>query len=88
MKVIWLWMALRNLDKIATFVARDNAAAAVRMVRRVQNATLRLGSHPNSGHPSCAPGTRELIMSGIRFTLPYRVKRGRIEILHVLHHSR
>lgn len=88
MKVIWLRTALRNLDEIATFIARDNPAAAARVVQRLQDATVRLGSHPESGRSGRVVGTREQIVTGLPFILAYRVRRARIEILRVLHTSR
>ncbi len=42
MKVAWLRTALRNLDELAAFIARDNPDAADRVVDRLQTATDRL----------------------------------------------
>lgn len=88
MKVIWLRTALRNLDEIATFITRDDPADAARVVRRIQDATVRLGCHSDSGRPGRVAGTRELILTGLPFILAYQVRRARVEILRVLHTSR
>ena len=88
MKVVWLRTALRNLDETATFIARDNADAARHVVARLRQATERLARHPDSGRPGRIAGTRELIVPGLPFILPYRVRTDRIEILRVLHASR
>ena len=88
MKVIWLRTALRNLDEIAAFIARDDPASAARVVGRIQDATVRLGRHPESGRPGRVVGTRELIVTGLPLILAYQVQRARVEILCVLHTSR
>lgn len=88
MKVVWLRTALRNLGEIATFIARDDPADAARVVRRIQDATVRLGRHPESGRPGRVVGTRELIVTGLPFILAYQVRHARVEILRVLHTSR
>ena len=62
MKVVWLRMALRNLDEIAAHIARDNADAAARVVERLRQATDRLVSYPESGRVGRVAGTRELIV--------------------------
>jgi toxin ParE1/3/4 len=88
MKVVWLRTALRNLDQTAAYIARDNPGAAMRVVERLRQATDRLARHPESGRPGRVADTRELIVPGLPFILPYRVRRNRIEILRVLHASR
>jgi toxin ParE1/3/4 len=88
MKVVWLRTAVRNLDETATYIARDNPGAASRVVQRLRQATERLARYPDSGRPGRVAGTRELIVPGLPFILPYRVRQKRIEILRVLHASR
>ena len=88
MKVVWLRTALRNLDKSAAHIARDNVNAAAHVVERLRRATDRLVRYPESGRVGRVAGTRELIVPGLPFILPYRVRRRRIEILQVLHTSR
>ncbi len=39
------------------------------------------------GRPGRVPGTRELVISGLPFILPYIEKKGAIYILRVLHTS-
>jgi len=40
------------------------------------------------GRPGRASGTRELVISGTPFILPYWVRSGEVEILRVMHASR
>ena len=40
---------------------------------------------PGLGRPGRVPGTRELIVSGTRYIVPYRVKEDVVQIITVLH---
>jgi toxin ParE1/3/4 len=87
-RVVWLRTALRNLDEAAAWIARDRPAAATRVVQRIRRATERLAEHPESGRPGRVAGTRELVVPGLPYILPYRVREDRVEILRVLHTAR
>jgi toxin ParE1/3/4 len=87
-RVRWLRRALRNLDEEAEYIARDNPLAAARMVERIATSAERLAAHPASGRPGRVPGTRELVVSGTPYIVPYRVRRDTIEILGVFHAAR
>jgi toxin ParE1/3/4 len=87
-RVRWLRRALRNLDEEAEYIARDNADAAARVVARIATSIDRLAAHPASGRPGRVPGTRELVVSGTPYIVPYRVRRDTIEILRVFHAAR
>jgi len=81
-------MALRNLDDEATYIALDNAAAARLVVQRALNAVAQLAEQPALGRPGRVPGTRELIVTGTRYIVPYRARGEWVEILRVFHTSR
>lgn len=81
----WLRTALRNLDEEAAHIAADDPAAARLVVARVLEAVNRLGDQPGLGRRGRVPGTRELVIVGTRCRVPYRVKRGTVEILRVFH---
>ncbi|OAG28407.1 type II toxin-antitoxin system RelE/ParE family toxin [Thermodesulfatator autotrophicus] len=84
----WLRLALRDLDKIASYIAKDNPTAAQKVVQRIYEVALNLRDYPALGRLGRVPGTRELIISGFPFILVYRVKGRRVEILRVLHGAR
>ena len=90
MEVRWLTTALRNLDHEAEFVGKDNPEAARVLVRRIHEAVMNLKIHPALGRPGRIPGTRELVVPGTRYIVPYRVRPrlNRVEILRVFHTSR
>ncbi|MEI5668800.1 type II toxin-antitoxin system RelE/ParE family toxin [Bosea sp. CCNWLW174] len=88
MKVIWTARARVELDDIADYVAPISASAALALVRRLRQAGKQLGEHPHMGRPGRVDGSRELVVNGTPYILPYRVRDGRVEILAVLHASR
>ena len=88
MRVRWLRRALRNLDEEAEYIARDDPDAAARTVDRIATTVERLATHPASGRTGRVPGTRELVVSGTPYLVPYRVRGETVEILRVFHGSR
>ena len=90
MQVRWLTTALRNLDDEAGYIARENPAAARALVQRISQAVELLIENPALGRPGRIHGTRELVVPGTRYVIPYRVRSrlNRIEILRVFHASR
>ena len=88
MRVRWLKRALRNLDEEAEYIARDNPQAAARIVARIAASVDRLADHPASGRSGRVPGTRELVVSGTPYVVPYRVRAETVEILRVFHAAR
>ena len=88
MKLRWTAPALRDLDEIGDYVARDNPAAAERVVTLVLDLVETLTTHPHIGRPGRAPGTRELVIGDTPYIAPYRVRGDDVEILAVLHGAR
>jgi toxin ParE1/3/4 len=87
-RVRWLRRALRNLDEEAEYIARDNPNAAARIVQRIATSVEQLATHPASGRPGRVPGTRELVVSGTPYIVPYRVHGATVEILRIFHAAR
>ena len=88
MRVRWLKRALKNLDEEAEYIARDNLQAAARIVERIATGVDRLATHPAASRPGRVPGTRELVISGTVYIVPYRVRDETVEILRVFHAAR
>ena len=88
MRIRWLRRALSNLDDEAEYIARDNPDAAARIVQRIATSVDRLGTHPASGRIGRVPGTRELVIAGTPYIVPYRVRGATVEILRVFHAAR
>jgi len=88
MRIKWLRTALRNLDAEAEYIARDNPAAADRVVQKIRATVNLLAEQPALGRPGRVPNTRELVISGTPYLAPYRVRGQVIEVLRVLHAAR
>lgn len=87
-KVKWLRTALKNLEAEAEYIARDDPKAAASVVQKIYDAVMSLEQHLALGRPGRVPETRELIVSGTPYIIPYRVKGKRIEVLRVFHSAR
>ncbi len=88
MIVIWSPTARAHLRHAETFIAEDNPRAAAKTAERILDAVERLRDFPASGRPGKLPHTRELVVTGTPFILPYRVKGEAVEILGVIHGAR
>jgi len=88
MKIRWVSLALADLEEAVDFIALDNPEAARKMVGRIWKSVKLLAEHPDGGRAGRVPGTRELIIGGTPFILPYRVKDNTVQVLRVLHSSR
>ena len=88
MKIRLVFLALADLEDAAGYISKDAPEAARKMVRRIWEAAKLLSEHPDAGRAGRVPGTRELIIGGTPFILPYRVKENTVQILRVLHSSR
>lgn len=88
MRVRWLRKALANLEAEADYIAQDNPAAANRIVQSVFHAVSLLRKNPALGRSGRVAGTRELVVSGTPYIVPYRVRGDTVEILRVFHGAR
>ena len=88
MRVRWLARALANLNAEAEYIARDNQQAAARMVEAVHESVDLLERYPALGRPGRVAGTRELVVSGTPYIVPYRVRDNEVQILRVFHGAR
>lgn len=87
MRIRWTRRADCDLDSVADYIADDNPQAAARVVLRIVEAVGYLSEHPHIGRPGRVPDTRELVVTGTPYVVPYRVRGGVLEILRVLHGS-
>lgn len=88
MKLIWAKRALAEIDAIFAYVAADSPPAAERLALLIETKAQVLIDQPNMGRPGRVDGTREFVVTGTPYILPYRVRDGRVEILAALHASR
>jgi addiction module RelE/StbE family toxin len=88
MRVVWAAPALRELEAIGDYIARDNPSAAARIVTRILDRVDMLTDQPETGRLGRIAGTRELVVTDTPFVVPYRVRGDRIEVLSVFHGAR
>jgi toxin ParE1/3/4 len=89
MTVFWTDPALADLAALHDYIANDDPAAADAMVLRIVDLVERqLPRMPESGRPGRVHKTRELVVSGSPYFVPYRVNGDQIEILRVIHGAR
>ena len=89
MKLFWTGRALADLDALHAYIAQNNERAAHAMVERiVARVERQLSRLPESGHPGRIAKTRELVVSGTPYILPYRIVGNTIHILRVFHSAR
>ena len=88
MQIRWVRLALKDLEEIAGFISQDNPEVAQDLVRRIWDAAQILAEHPHSGRAGRVLGTRELVIGGTQYILPYRVIEGEVQIFWVLHGAR
>ncbi len=88
MQVCWTAPAVADLAELRTYIGQRNRAAARQVARRILAAVRKLGRFAALGRPGRVPGTRELVVTGTPYIIPYRVVGGRIELLRVLHGAR
>ncbi len=87
MRVRWARKALVNLDNAVEFIAADKPTAAADVALKIWNAAQRLAEQPGMGRPGRVADTRELVVPGLPYILPYVEKGGTVFILRVMHTS-
>lgn len=87
MQIRWLEEAVLDLQKLHNYINQDKPQAAANVAKRIIDAVDLLGHQPGIGRPGRVPHTRELIIGGTPYIIPYRVKGEKIEILRVFHAS-
>lgn len=81
LEIRWLKRALASFDAEAAYIARDNPAAAARVVEAIATTVDMLAQHPALGRPGRVEGTRELVVPNTPYLVPYRVRGQTVEIL-------
>ncbi len=88
MKMVWSPQARNDLREMMLYLATDNPTAARAMQMQLQERVTALADNPALGRPGRVPGTRELIIAGTPYLIPYRIRDQQLEILRVYHGAR
>ncbi len=88
MRILWLLGVVRDLVALRAFIAAASPEAAAAIADRIASAVEGLDRFPSTGRVGRIADTRELIVAGTPYVLPYRFKDDTIEILRVIHAAR
>jgi toxin ParE1/3/4 len=77
-----------NLIAVSEYISQDNPDAAARTVAAIVKAVESLEHFPSLGRPGRISGTRELVVSGTQYIVPYRVRGDVVQLIRVFHASR
>jgi len=83
--IVWSPRAIEHLSHLRSDIARDNPRAANRIAGRLLDAVERLAELPNLGRPGRVAGTREVVVPGTPYVIPYRLRGDRLEVIAVFH---
>jgi toxin ParE1/3/4 len=81
----WTRAASQDLESVERYIRRDNPDAAVETVLEIIRRVEILAQHPGMGRPGRVEGTRELVLGGLPYVVPYIHEGDTIVILRVLH---
>jgi toxin ParE1/3/4 len=85
MKVVWSSRAVRHLTALRKYIAKDSERSAAGVAKRILDAVDIVKTQPEMGRPGRVLGTRELVIPGTPYVIPYRIRRERLELIAVFH---
>lgn len=88
MQIKWHRKARQDLRDVRAYIVEDNPQAAAQVAARILRAVERLPDNPGIGRHGRVMDTRELVIAGTPYLVPYRVMGDVIVILRVLHGAR
>lgn len=88
MIIVFSHEARLDLLGIFDYILEDNPLAAAKTLESIKTHIQNLQKMPYLGRPGRVPGTRELVIPGTPFVVPYQVENNRLAILRVYHSAR
>ena len=85
MRVVWSRRAVGHLQALRDYIAKDSDQNAALVAERILHSVELLQTQPDMGRPGRVLGTRELVVPNTPYIIPYRVKRGHLELIAVFH---
>ena len=86
MEIRWSLPAAEDLERICTWIERDNPAAAKRVANTIYHGVAQLKNLPGLGRESSRmSGWRELVFAPLPYIAVYRVQENVIEIARIYH---
>lgn len=84
-QVVWTEEVLSDVESLRICIEKDRPHAARAPAQQIVDLVESLAERPGVGRPGRVPGTKELVVSGTTYIVPYRVHEGMVEVLRVLH---
>lgn len=84
----WREKAREDAKEIVAFIAQQNPTAAYSLYDEIRKQVGQLIDQPNIGRLGRIQGTRELVIVGLPYIVPYRINEDVIDILRIYHSSR
>ena len=85
MTIVWTWRARHNMVSLREYIAKASLQNSALVTRRILIAVDLLETQPEMGRPGRMFGTRELVVPDTPYIIPYRIRRGQLELLAVIH---
>jgi plasmid stabilization system protein ParE len=85
MQVRWTDEAAENLRQIVLYIAQSSPASARRVARIIYRQVNELIAMPHRGRLGPEPGTRELVLTPLRYIVTYEVIGDGVFILRIRH---
>ena len=86
MEIRWSIPAAEDLERICTWIERDNPQAARRVATTIYNGVVQLRTIPGLGRSSSRlSGWRELVFAPLPYIAIYRIRENVIEIARIYH---
>jgi plasmid stabilization system protein ParE len=83
-KVCWTRNAIKELERIRIFLEETaDSEVLLSEAQKIWESCQRLRQFPESGRSGRIAFTREVVVSP--YVIPYRVKKGVVEILNIFH---
>lgn len=84
-RISWTRRALRDLEGIHEYIAREDPNIARSIIAAIKQITNHLAYHPFMGKSGRREGTRELVVVKTPFIVIYRLQSDSVEIIRILH---
>lgn len=85
LNVRWLEKAAEEFDSTVEYLAERNPDAAKKLAKAVLDAVDLLAKQPHLSREGRVLGTREFVVKGYPYLIPFRVINGELQILRVFH---
>jgi len=85
MRLRWSENAIDDLAALRSYIEKDKPKAAKNVVKRILEAVELLPEQTEIGRPGRISGTRELVVIGTPYVVPYRISGEDIQLLRVFH---